>query len=233
MGKHDRYLFISDLQIPFEAEHALKFCKAIQKEFRIEPDAVYNVGDECDLYHGSMHAKSPDAELTPRQELELTRKKLKHWYREFPQMKLAISNHGLRWLRKALDADIPSEVLRCYRELIDAPKGWQWRERWNIDGARARMAMIHGLGYSGINAHRNAAMDLGCNVVHGHLHSNAGISYLNNDGRKIWGLNTGCLIDNESFAFTYGKYNRQKPVLGVGVVIDGGLTPMLLPYERL
>lgn len=229
----DRFLFISDCQIPFEAEHALAFCKRVQKEFKIPPENVYNVGDELDLYHGSMHKKSPEAELTPKQELFEARKKLKEWYRQFPEMKLAVSNHGMRWVKKAIDADIPSQVLKCYRELIDAPKGWQWKDRWNIQASKTKIAMIHGLGYSGMNGHRNAAIDLGQNVVIGHLHSHAGINYINTDGRSLWAFNTGCLIDVESFAFAYGRYNRSKPVLGCGVVINGGTTPIFIPYGEI
>lgn len=231
MSNWNRGLFISDCQIPFEAEHALDFCLQVQKEFKIPKENIYNVGDELDLYHGSLHKKDPDAELTPRQELALARKKLKEWYKAFPQMKLAISNHGLRYLRKAIDADIPSEVLRCYRELIDAPREWIWRDRWEIKGERAPMIMVHGMGYGGIYGHRHAALDFGVNTIIGHLHANAGVSYINTHNRKIWGMNTGCLIDVDAFAFAYGKYNRSKPVLTVGVVLDGGLTPILIPYE--
>lgn len=226
-----RYLFISDLQIPFEAPLALKFCKAVQKEFQIPNENIYNVGDEVDLYFGSLHKKDPDAPITANQEFEIARKKLKEWYRAFPQMKIATSNHGMRWLRKAFEADIPSQVLKGYREMLDAPQGWVWKDRWNIDAGKAKIAMIHGLGYSGMNAHRQAAMDLGCNVVHGHLHSNGGIAYINTDGRQIWGMNVGCLIDEAAFAFKYGKWNRNKPVLGVGVVLDYGISPHFIPYE--
>lgn len=231
-NRDDRFLFISDLQIPFEAEHALKFCKTVQREFGIPEENVYNVGDELDLYHGSLHKKDPDADLTPGQELVLSRKKLKLWYREFKSMKIALSNHGLRWLRKAFEADIPGEVLRCYRDLINAPKGWVWKERWHIKGSRAEMLMIHGMGYGGMYGHRNAAIDAGKNTIIGHLHANAGVAHINTNGRQIWGMNTGCLINPEAFAFKYGKYSRNKPILTCGVVLDGGLTPLLIPYER-
>ena len=70
------------------------------------------------------------------------------------------------------------------------------------------------------------------NLVMGHLHSNAGISIVSTHGQRIWGMNVGCLIDNEAYAFAYNKYTRQKPVLGVGVVVDGGLTPIFIPFER-
>lgn len=231
--RKQRFLFISDLQLPYEVNGALEFCRRVQTHFKVPSENIYNVGDELDLYHGSLHKKDPDASLTPNQEMLLSRKKLRDWYKAFPHMKLAISNHGLRWFRKAFDADIPSEVLRCYRDLIDAPKGWVWRERWDIKTPETRISMIHGMGYGGILGHRNAAIDLGTNVVIGHLHANAGINYVCNENRKIWGMNTGCLIDATSFAFKYGKYNRNKPVLSVGVAVDGGLTPILVPFGGL
>jgi hypothetical protein len=228
----NRYLFISDTQIPFEASKSLQFCKSLQKEFKIPNENIYHVGDEVDLYHGSLHPKSPDAELTPNQELKLAISRLKEWYRAFPQMKLAVSNHGVRYVKKAISSDIPSVILKSYREILQAPPGWIWRERWDIKAARAPIAMIHGVGYSGMNGHRNAAIDLGRNTVIGHLHSNAGISKINTDGRTLWAVNAGCLIDLKAFAFDYGKHMRHKPVLSACVVIDGGLTPLLLPYER-
>lgn len=233
MANHrdSRFLFCSDIQIPFEAHDALAFCKRVQREFKIPPENVYNVGDELDLYHGSLHKKDPDADMTPGQELLLSRKKLREWYKAFPKMKLAISNHGLRWLRKALDADIPSEVLRTYRDLIDAPKEWIWKDRWVIDGGREKMLMIHGMGYSGRMGHINAAVDAGMNTVIGHLHSHAAINYLATETRQIWAMNSGCLIDANAFAFKYGRLNRNKPVLTVGVVVDGGKMPILVPYE--
>jgi hypothetical protein len=229
--RNSRFLFVSDCQIPFEAPDALAFCKRVQREYKIPDEHVYNVGDETDLYHGSMHKKDPDAELTPNQEIMITRRKLKEWYKAFPKMKLAVSNHGLRWLRKAIDAEIPSQVVRCYRDLIHAPSGWVWKDRWLIDAGRTKIMMQHGMGYSGRNGHINAAIDNGINTIIGHLHSHAAINYLGTEIRQIWAMNVGSLIHAESFAFKYGRYNRNKPVLSVGVVVDGGKMPILVPYE--
>lgn len=233
MGKPsaDRFLFISDLQIPFEAADALKFCKAVQKEFKIPDDAIYNVGDEVDQYFGSAYKKDPNGWHTANSELAASREKLTRWYRAFPDMKLAVSNHGLRWAKKAFEAEIPSQMIRPYQEIIHAPQTWVWKSEWVIK-TKYPIKMIHGMGYSGQTAHRNAAMDHGMNVVIGHLHSNAGIAIINTHGQRIWGMNVGCLIDEESYAFAYNKYQRQKPILGVGVVVDGGLTPIFIPYER-
>ena len=228
----ERYLFVSDKQHPFAAKHALPFCKAVQKEFRIPPENIYCVGDEVDEYFGGMWKKDPDALHTPNSEIRETREELQKWYRAFPDMKLAISNHGMRWAKKAFEAEIPSQMLRPYQEIIGAPKGWVWKDRWLIKAKNAPILMIHGMGYSGQTGARNAAIDAGMNTVIGHLHSHAGISYIYTAGQRIWGMNTGCLIDVNAYAFNYGRDMRHKPVLGVGVVIDGGLTPIFVPYER-
>lgn len=227
----DRFLFISDLQIPFEAQYALKFCKAVQQEFKIPKENVFNVGDEVDHYFGSSYQKDPNGWYTANSELAATRDKLRAWYAAFPEMKLCVSNHGLRWAKKAFDAEIPSQMIRPYQELIEAPEGWKWSEEWRI-ASKHPMRMIHGCGYSGQSGTRNAAMDAGVSTIMGHLHAHAGIWLIRTMGRAIWGLNTGCLIDTEAYAFHYGKYSRNKPCLGVGVVIDGGLTPIFIPYER-
>lgn len=227
----ERYLFISDLQIPFEAPDALKFCKAVVKEFKIPFTNIYNVGDEVDQYFGGLWEKDPDALHTPNSELYESKQRLLKWYREFPNMKLAISNHGLRWAKRAFKAGIPSQMIKPYQDLIEAPKGWVWKEEWTIKAANAEIVMIHGLGFGGVHAHRQAAIDYGKNVVMGHLHANAGVAWVSTKGKSCWGLATGCLVDVDAYAFTYGKYNRNKPALGVGVVIDGGLTPIFVPYE--
>lgn len=229
----ERFLFISDLQIPFHSRHSLAFCRAVQKEFRIPPENVYCVGDEVDEYFGSQFNKDPDAIHTPNSEIRASKEVLQGFYRAFPLMKLAVSNHGLRWAKKAFEAEIPSQMLRPYQEIIGAPKGWVWKDRWVIKGKRAPILMIHGMGYGGQSGARNAAMDSGMNTVIGHLHSHAGVSYINTVGRNIWAMNTGCLIDVDAYAFNYGRDMRNKPVLGCGVVLDGGITPVFVPYERI
>lgn len=228
----DRFLFISDLQIPFEAPAALKFCQAVARDFKINlKDSVYNVGDEVDHYFGGQWEKSVAGHHTALSEIEDSKARLKEWYRAFPHMQLAVSNHGLRWARKAAAAQIPSAMIVPYQKIIEAPKTWVWKERWVIP-ARHPILMIHGMGYTGQNGHRNAAIDSGMNTVIGHLHSHAAISYLKTGASRFWAMNVGCLINETAYCFEYGRYNRQKPVLGVGVVVDGGLTPIFVPYER-
>lgn len=50
-------------------------------------------------------------------------------------------------------------------------------------------------------------------------------------GQKVWGMCVGSLIDVESYAFEYDKGNQYKPWIGCAVILDGGTTPVLVPYE--
>ena len=227
-----RALFISDTQIPFEAPRSLPFVKAVAKEFKIPKDAIFHVGDEVDHYFGGGWDKDPDASHTPTSEIMEARQRLKAWYAAFPHMKLAVSNHGLRWARKASSAGIPAAMMRAYQEILGAPKTWIWRDHWDIKMDRRKVHMFHGIGYSGQNAYRQAAMDKGVSSVFGHLHATAGIAHIVTDHGQRWGMSVGCLIDTKAYAYNYSKHSKFKPWLGVGVVIDGGMTPLLIPYER-
>lgn len=223
------YLVISDTQIPFEHPKALSFFIYMKRHFKIPDDHVLHVGDELDNYHGGRWPKDPNGHFSATGELAAAKSKLKEWYAAFPKMKLAISNHGLRWVRKATAAEIPSEMLRSYREIIEAPDGWVWKPEWRFN-TRKPFRMIHGLGYSGINAQRNAAMDSGISTVHGHL-VHAAIDFIKTDVLDIWGMCVAAAIDREAYAFEYGKESRFKPCLTGGVVSMDGRMPMLVPME--
>jgi len=223
-------LVISDLQIPFENTKALQFCTYVKKHYGIPDENVLNVGDEVDNFHGSDYPKDPDADLSVVNELGLARERIREWGERFPRMKLAISNHGIRWIRKAAGAQIPTQLLRAYNEIFKMPPGWEWRDEWRFNQLPHPFRMIHGMGYSGINGHRNAALDGQISTIIGHLHSHAAVSWIETSGgQRMWAVNTGCLIDSSKFAFKYEKYNRIKPQLGVTIISSGGKHPMFLP----
>jgi hypothetical protein len=199
----------------------------VKKEYRIPDANCFHVGDELDFYFASSYGKDPNTKLSAVVELEESINELSLWYEAFPEMKLAISNHGLRWLKKASEAGIPERLLKTYQEIIQAPKGWYWKEEWIVE-AKQPFRVIHGMGYSGKDGHRNAAIDGAISTIIGHLHSFAAVDHIK---KNIWAMNVGCLIDEASFAFAYGKYMRNKPVLGCGVVLNNGRTPLFIPFE--
>lgn len=229
---HGNHGAVSDLQIPFHHPKALEFVQQVRRDYFVPRDNMLCVGDETDQLHGSHFPKDPDGQYSPTTEIEAARHELRRWYEAFPRLRIAISNHGLRWLKKATAAEIPTTLLRDYREIVGAPDGWEWRDQWIIDGGKEKFKLIHGHeGAQGIHAARQKALDEGMNVVFGHLHASGGVAHVHTQGFRAWGLNTGCLIDREAYAFKYDKAARFRPTLGMGVIVDGGRTPIFVPFD--
>lgn len=233
----DNFLIISDLQIPFEHPSALYFCKKLKKYFKVSDENVINIGDEVDQYFGSLWEQDPDAIHSSVLEIEESKEKLRQWIDAFPYMKVCISNHGMRWARKASAAKIPSVMVKHYQEVLGIPETWQYKLEHKFN-TRHPFRVIHGMGYSGEKGHINAALDSGMSTAIGHLASFGGVMHLRrgisegyNAANKIWAMNTGCLIDTESYAFHYGKDHRSKPTLGCGLVLNSGTTPLFIPID--
>lgn len=221
-GKY-RVLAISDLQIPFEHKDALAFLKWAKKKY--SPDLIVNVGDEIDCHALSDYDHDPDG-YSAGHELKLSIERLQEYYELFPRTMVCTSNHTARPFRRAFSSGIPKAFLRDYKEFLRAPKGWEWRDYWEVDGVRYE----HGEGASGPLGAVKLAVANGKPTVIGHLHSDAGIQFWANDDRILYGFNVGCLIDKSAYAFAYGKKLPRKPILGVGLIDKGVPTyiPMLL-----
>lgn len=218
-GKHT-VLVISDLQIPFQHPDALAFLKWLKRKYK--PDEIVCIGDEVDMHALSDWDHDPDG-MSAGDELKVSIEILKKLYRIFPKCKAVTSNHTARPFRRAFKHGIPKAFLKDYKEFLQAPSEWEWRDSWEIDGVR----YFHGEGFSGATAHHKAALYSGKPCVHGHLHSHAGIHYLANEQELIFGFNVGCLIDRKAYAFAYGKTAPSKPIIGTGLVIKG--VPIFIP----
>lgn len=227
--KGENYLIVSDLQIPFEASGALEFCRSLKEQYKIPDENCLCVGDEVDQYFGSMYLHDPDATHTPSSEIYLSIKRMREWYKAFPKMKVCESNHGQRWAKKASAAGIPSIMMRLYQEVLQAPSGWMWARKWQVNASAQPFMVMHGMGYSGQSAFRQMAVNNGMSTVHGHLHANAGIAYVKTEGADLWGMNCGSLIDVNAYAFHYAKDHKFKPFVGTGLVLEGGRLPVLIP----
>lgn len=220
-----RILVIPDLQIPFQHRSAFDFLQAVCEKYL--PDEFVNIGDEVDFHAFSTKwATNPDG-YSPGHELERSLEILhRDYYPMFPNHKVCTSNHTVRPLKQAFDAGIPKKFIRTYKEFLEAPDGWEWRDHWIID----EIQFEHGEGVSGMYGHTKAAQQNMRSTVIGHIHSFAGIQYIACHDRLIFGFNTGCLIDRTAYAFAYGKKIRNKPILGCGIIIDGipHFIPMVL-----
>lgn len=164
----------------------------------------------------------PDG-LSPGYELKAAIEELKPLFRLFPKVDVCTSNHTSRPFRKAFEAGIPRAYIRHYGDFLKAPSGWVWHDFIEIDKVR----YFHGEGFNGQSAHINAARQYRQSVVIGHIHSFAGINYLQGPNDRLFGMNAGCLIDDRQYPFQYAKHIANRPMISCGVILEG--VPFLIP----
>ena len=214
-------LTISDLHAPFQHKHALDFLRDLRKEYR--PDHVVCLGDEIDAHNFARWDRDADA-IGPREELSAARQVLRDVAKLFPVLSIVESNHTYRPWKKAAGVGLTRDFLRSRRDVLETPAAWHWSDTYRIDG----VTYLHGEGFAGANAARDASTAYMGSVAIGHVHSYAGIAWRHTlAGQTIFGANFGCLIDETQPAFNYAKHHRNRPVLGTGVVIDG--VPRFIP----
>ncbi len=207
-------LCIPDIHAPFQHPRAFDFVRKLYKQYK--PDEVVFLGDEVDAAAFSTHAKDPHMPAA-NDEMEAAIEALRPFYQAFPRAKVCISNHCLRPYKRAAESSLCERFLRSWKEVIEAPKCWEWRDQWEIDGVAYR----HGDGFGGKHAFRMAAERMRQNVVIGHLHSSCGVAYTASPNDTIFGASMGCLIDPKHRAFSYAKYDTAKAINAAGLVFDG------------
>lgn len=216
-----RILIIPDLHLPFQHKDAFVFLDAVKEAFGL--DEVVCIGDLMDKYTSTRFPKHP-VSSGARSELNKVKRILnKEVYTRYKKMRMCIGNHEMRSEKRIIDAGILPEEMKTLNELYEMPKGWEVKKYFDIDGVRYE----HGVG-SGQIAAINRALSNGCSTVIGHVHCFAGVNYrtlINH--QQIWGLNVGCLVDQEAYAFYYATEHRYKFTLGCGVILDG--VPIFVP----
>ena len=222
MAKNRCILVISDLHAPYYHPDTIPFLTAIKELFK--PDRVVLTGDEIDGHCMSFHDTDPDLPFSPSSELEKAIEHLNPLYELFPKADIMESNHGSLVYRRAKRHGIPRHVLKDYRDILGAPRGWKWHNDLTIplpDGSD--VYFCHGKSTSG----RKLSQSLACHTVQGHFHNNATVDYFNTHKGLFWSVIAGCMIDNKSLAFSYNKLNLTTPVLSCVIIIDGH--PKILP----
>lgn len=214
-------LVIPDLHIPFTHPDALKHVLKVKKEFNT--NEVVFIGDVNDSYCFSRYLKSPDSYGAKKEVIE-AKEMLKEWIREFPDASVCIGNHDMRINKKLVDSGIPNSFLKTYNEIYEIPDTWKWGRSFNIDD----VIYTHGV-KTGQYAHVNTARDLRKSVCMGHIHSVAGIEYLEGSENRIFGMCVGCLVDMDSYAFAYAKEYTRKSIMSCGVVLNNGTLPLIVP----
>lgn len=206
--KENRVLIIGDLHEPFCLDGYLQFCKDTYAKYNL--NKVVFIGDVIDNHYSSYHETDSDG-MGGGEELELAIKKISKWYKAFPKADVLLGNHDIIISRKAQTGSIPSKWIKSYKEVLETPK-WNFVHKMEVDN----VAYLHGIGSK---AHIRSVKDMQ-STVQGHHHTEIYTMWKVGANAKVFGMQTGCGINKDSYAMVYGRW-FPKPAIGCGVVIGG------------
>ena len=209
------------MHIPNHHPDLLPFLCRVKEKF--SPDKWICIGDEVDKHALSFHDSDPDLP-SAGDELILAQERLKDIFKLIPECQVLDSNHGSMAYRKAYASGIPRAYMRGYAEVLGAPRGWTWHDELIVSATDGSdIYFHHGKVANVLTASKGEAMSF----VQGHYHSRFEIQYWGNKGGLYFGMTVGCLIDPSSMAFSYGKNFSKRPIIGMGLILDG--MPVLIP----
>lgn len=213
-------LVIGDLHAPYMHQDAVPFLRAVKAKFK--PNEIVFMGDETDGHAISYHESDPDLPGAG-DELAQAIKQLRPLYTLFPRAVVLESNHGSLVQRKTRTAGLPSAVLKSYREIVDAPRGWRWLYDYTIKTPLGPVYFHHGKS----GTHEKLSKNMAMSAVQGHYHNKFYISYWSSPNGLYFDANAGCLVDHHSRAMAYGLNNLQKPIVGCLAIENG--RPQTIP----
>lgn len=220
-----RVLVIGDTHFPFVNESYIDFLCETYSHF--DCDSVVHIGDVVDNHAISFHDSEHDA-LGAENESLMAQEYVDQYIETFPEALVCLGNHDALVQRRAMKAGLPLRFIRDLGEIYQTGD-WRWSDQHVIDG----VLYSHGTGSSGKNHALNMAMNNRCPVVCGHTHTNLSVNYDVNKFDRIFGMNVGCGININAYAFRYGMVFPKRPVLGCGVVLDGETAiPVPMALER-
>jgi len=211
-------LIIGDIHEPFCLDGYLEHCIATKKKYKCTQ--VIFIGDIIDSHYSSFHNSDPDG-FGAGEELDRAINKITRWYKAFPKAKVCIGNHDAIVRRKAFDSGVSAKWIRDYDEVLGV-SGWDFKESHKIED----ILFIHGTGSSGRNGAANRSLEFGCNIVQGHIHTEASIIMSGN----YWAMQTGIGVNKDSYAMAYSKHFSKTYKLSCGVITKDKI-PILVPFK--
>lgn len=218
---NSRILFISDMHIPYHHEDTIAFLKHLKAKYN--PTRVICLGDELDKHALSYHDSDPDLP-SAGDELKKSLPVIQELFEIFPKMDIIESNHGSLVWRKAKTFGIPKHYIKSYNDVLGVDSGWKWSFDLTINLPNGQKCYVHHGKTSNII---QLSQQMGMCAVQGHFHESFKIDYWGNPTGLYWGMQCGCLIDDDTMAFNYNNVNIKRPIIGTGLVIDS--MPMLMP----
>lgn len=200
-------LFIGDLHLPFTDSRALEFCKNLYAKW--ECNEVIFGGDIVDNHATSYYENSHNA-TNSTDELKQVINAIKPWYSTFPNAVVLIGNHDKLPIRRANSAGISQLWFREGKDVFETPN-WEFKELHETD----EYISLHG-DMRGKNPVQKA-LKWGKSVIQFHWHSE---SYVRYENEGIFGMQVGCLVDKESWAFNYANSNSRDFILSCGILYN-------------
>jgi predicted phosphodiesterase len=216
-----RILIISDLHYPYARIDSIDFLKEIKKQYK--PDFVVNIGDEIDSHALSFHDSDPDLP-SAGDELRMAKENIKELESLFPKMVLLDSNHSSLVYRRSRKYGIPKAYIKNYNDFLGVSNKWKWVDNLTVTlPNKQRCFMTHGISSNVTKVSQLNSQ----NVIQGHYHGQFKIEYWANSDALMWGMQVGCLVQQQSMAFRYSRNFKTKFIMGCGMVIDS--QPKLIP----
>lgn len=219
-------LIIPDTHAPYHHPDTIPFLTAVKKRYR--PDRVFHAGDWTDSYCFSRFPKDPDMKDTFTTEYKAVLKFTERLVELFPEGTLLKGNHDVRAYERAKVAGIPRGLMIPYEQMIGLDKA-DWKLTWDytftVDANRSKWYISH---TKSANAFATAKL-LGMSVVFGHNHTMFKVESFQSINKRIYGVNVGCLIGDDRYAFGYNKQSIIRPNRGCVVILRG--IPRLVPFD--
>jgi len=215
-GDPNNVFIIGDLHAPFILDGYLEFCREIQEKYNC--GTVISIGDIIDGHSWSYHEHDVDG-LSVKQEVDNAVKQLEDWYYTFPNVVSLLGNHDLLISRKAKTAGLSQMFIRDFGDIIGAPKTWKFTHEYVKDNVK----YIHGSIGNAITRAKNERVS----ICQGHLHSESFVQWSVSEKDAIFGLQVGCGLDREKYAFEYAKPFPRKPIISAGVILEKGTLPIV------
>jgi len=208
-------LVVSDIHLPFAINGWLDFLKRTHAKYNCHEEIIIN-GDMIDYHSLSFHTSETDA-MSHIDEFEQSKIMVRELVKAFPKAVFTMGNHDLLLTRRLADIGIDKRFVKNFHELYELPDTWKLVDSIIIDDVLYTHIGCAG----GKNGHLTSAVSNMMSTCVGHLHSQAGVGYITNpQGKTVFGMNTGCLFDESSYAGRYGRFAKQKGVMGCGVVFS-------------
>jgi metallophosphoesterase superfamily enzyme len=127
-----------------------------------------------------------------------------------------LGNHDKLINRKAFNAGLSARWIKTIDEMLGFT-GWKFHDEYERNG----VLYVHGDGMSAVGRMRKEII----NVVQGHYHRRSGIQMDTGRHVALFAMQLGALIDDNAYAFAYGRaFGKSETNCGV-VDING--TPII------